>query len=75
MLSFGLRVRSKRERVEDREFEPGLWREMGAELGLPYLDGFGSGDRFGTSDGSHLVGRDGEVFTIELGRWLREQHL
>ncbi len=70
-----LPVMSKLEMVEDREFDPRLWREMCAELGLPYLDGFGSGDRFGTSDGSHLVGRDGEVFTIELGKWLKEQRL
>ena len=70
-----LPVMSKLEGVEDREFDPRLWREMCGELGVPYLDSFGTGDRYKTSDGSHLVGGDAELYTSELVKWLGEGNL
>lgn len=70
-----LPVMSKLEEVEDREFDPRLWRELCAGLEIPYLDSFGSRDRYATSDGSHLVGSDAEIYTVELAAWLRAQGL
>lgn len=68
-----LPVMSKLETVEDREFDPQLWRDLCQGLGVPYLDSFGSNDRYATSDGSHLVGADAELYTVELAAWLRAQ--
>ena len=70
-----LPVMSKLEEVEDREFDPRLWRELCTGLEIPYLDSFGSRDRYATSDGSHLVGSDAEIYTVELATWLRAQGL
>ena len=70
-----LPVLAKLEEVEDQNFDPRAWSEMCARLGAPYLDSFGSHDAFATSDGSHLVGSDGERYTLQLAAWLEAQGL
>lgn len=58
------------EAIEDEAFPPELFRDMCADIGAPYLDMSGSGGKYNTFDGSHLLGADAERASAVIGDWL-----
>ncbi|MEZ5975016.1 MAG: hypothetical protein R3E96_09295 [Planctomycetota bacterium] len=55
--------------IEDEAFDPALFTQMCAEVGVPFFD-YGSGPEYTTSDGSHLGVAGAKAFSADLAQKL-----